>query len=57
MHFNEPHKNITFQCPESLRDKAKIQCVKQKTTLREVLTKLLIKWVAEQERREGNEIN
>ena len=49
MYYNEPHKSITFLCPISLIKRVKIQCLKQGATLKDTITKLLIKWVAEQE--------
>ena len=52
MQYNEEYTKTTFELPVSLVDRVKIQCIKSHVTMKNVITKLLIKWVAEQEKGE-----
>jgi len=55
MQYNEEYSRTTLDLPKSLLIRAKHCCLDAKMTLKDVLTKLLIKWVAEQEKKGGKE--
>lgn len=52
MQYNEEYKNTTISIPKALITRVKVLTIEQGTTIKDVITKLLIRWVAEQERRE-----
>lgn len=52
MQYNEEYKAVTFHAPKSLMKRVKKICLDQEVYLKDTITRLLIKWVAEQERRE-----
>lgn len=52
MQYNEEYTSVTFLTPKSLKIRVKKCCLDAETTLKDVITRLLIKWVAEQEKGE-----
>ena len=50
--FDEEYKAVTFHAPKALMKRVKKMCLDQEVYLKDVITRLLIKWVAEQEKGE-----
>ena len=50
MQYNEPYTKTTIEIPKALLKRVKRRCLENDTTIKDVITRLLIRWVAKEEK-------